>query len=84
MIECYAAFQKTCNYRGKFPEFVHGRGGTNFDYEYSIEGLNKSYQKEFANVIRVSYDNNKKIIFINYKSIKLENRNRRIFNSQLS
>lgn len=40
VIECDAAVQKTYNYRGKFPEFVHGRGGTNFDPVFGY--LNKN------------------------------------------
>ena len=40
VIECDAAVQKTYNYRGKFPEFVHGRGGTNFDPVFAY--LNKN------------------------------------------
>jgi len=40
VIECDAAVQKTYDYRGKFPEFVHGRGGTNFDPVFAY--LNKN------------------------------------------
>ena len=40
VIECDAAVQKTYNYRGKFSEFVHGRGGKNFDPVFAY--LNKN------------------------------------------
>jgi predicted metal-dependent peptidase len=45
VIECDAAIQKTYSYKGKFPEFVHGRGGTAFDpvFEYLNKNRNVLY-----------------------------------------
>ena len=45
VIECDATIQKTYSYKGKFPEFVHGRGGTAFDpvFEYLNKNRNVLY-----------------------------------------
>ena len=42
VIECDAAIQKTYSYKGKFPEFVHGRGGTNFDPVFAYLNKNRN------------------------------------------
>ena len=42
VIECDAAVLKTYNYKGKFPEFIHGRGGTNFDPVFAYINKNRN------------------------------------------
>jgi len=41
VIECDEAVQKTYNYKGKFPEFIQGRGGTNFDPVFAYINKNR-------------------------------------------
>lgn len=42
VIECDATIQKTYSYKGKFPEFVHGRRGTAFDPVFAYINKNRN------------------------------------------
>ena len=42
VIECDAAVQKIYDYRGKFPKFILGRGGTNFDPVFAHINKNRN------------------------------------------